>query len=109
MLRFLPSGESHGPGLTAIIEGLPAGMPLSAESIDYHLERRQGSYGRGGRMKIEKDRAIIRSGVRHGLTLGSPVTLEINNRDWENWLATISRAAVEAQIEPVTLARPGHA
>ena len=109
MLRFLTSGESHGPGLTAIIEGLPAGMPLSAESIDYHLERRQGGYGRGGRMKIEKDRAIIRSGVRHGLTLGSPVTLEINNRDWENWLVKMSVAPVEEQIEPVTLARPGHA
>jgi chorismate synthase len=109
MLRFLTSGESHGPGLTAIIEGLPAGMPLSAEKIDYHLERRQGGYGRGGRMKIEKDRAIIRSGVRHGLTLGSPVTLEINNRDWENWLVKMSVAPVEERIEPVTLARPGHA
>src|SRR5258707_7305659 len=83
MLRFLTSGESHGPGLTAIIEGLPAGLPLSAEEINVHLARRQGGYGRGGRMKIEKDQAIVRSGIRHGLTLGSPVTLAINNRDCE--------------------------
>ena len=109
MLRFLTSGESHGPGLTAIIEGLPAGLPLSAGEIDMHLERRQGGYGRGGRMKIEKDRAIIRSGVRHGLTLGSPITLEINNRDWENWQVKMSVTPVEEQVELVTLARPGHA
>lgn len=109
MLRFLTSGESHGPGLTAIIEGLPAGLPLSAEEIDIHLERRQGGYGRGGRMKIEKDRAIIRSGIRHGLTLGSPITLEINNRDWENWQVKMSVTPVEEQVEAVTLARPGHA
>src|SRR5215472_17540882 len=109
MLRVLTSGESHGPGLTAIIEGLPAGLPLSAEEIDIPLERRQGGYGRGGRMKIEKDRVIIRSGVRHGQTLGSPITLEINNRDWENWQAKMSVTPVEEEIEPVTLARPGHA
>ena len=109
MLRVLTSGESHGPGLTAIIEGLPAGLPLSAEEIDLHLQRRQGGYGRGGRMKIEKDRVIIRSGVRHGLTLGSPVTLEINNRDWENWQVKMSVTPVEEEVEPVTLARPGHA
>ncbi len=109
MLRFLTSGESHGPGLTAIIEGLPAGLPLSAEEINIHLARRQGGYGRGGRMKIEKDQAVIRSGIRHGLTLGSPVTLEINNRDWENWQVKMSVTAVEEEVEPVTLARPGHA
>jgi chorismate synthase len=109
MLRFLTSGESHGPGLTAIIEGLPAGLPLSAEEINIHLARRQGGYGRGGRMKIEKDQVIIRSGVRHGLTLGSPVTLEINNRDWENWQVKMSVTPVEEEVEPVTLARPGHA
>lgn len=109
MLRFLTSGESHGPGLTAIIEGLPAGLPISAEEINIHLARRQGGYGRGGRMKIEKDQAIIRSGVRHGLTLGSPVTLEINNRDWENWQTKMSVTPVEEEVEPVTLARPGHA
>ncbi len=109
MLRILTSGESHGPGLTAIIEGLPAGLPLSAEEINTHLQRRQGGYGRGGRMKIEKDQAIIRSGIRHGLTLGSPVTLEIDNRDWENWQVKMSVTPVEEEVEPVTLARPGHA
>lgn len=82
---------------------------LSAEEINIHLARRQGGYGRGGRMKIEKDQVIIRSGVRHGLTLGSPVTLEINNRDWENWLVKMSVEPVEVPVEPVTLARPGHA
>src|SRR5215469_10879122 len=81
MFRFLTSGESHGPGLTAIVEGIPAGLKLSAEDIDIHLKRRQGGYGRGGRMKIEQDWVIFRSGVRHGLTLGSPITLEIENRD----------------------------
>ncbi|HEU5368092.1 MAG TPA: chorismate synthase [Ktedonobacterales bacterium] len=109
MFRFLTAGESHGPGLTAIIEGIPAGLPLSAEDIDPHLRRRQGGYGRGGRMKIEQDRAIIRSGVRHGLTLGSPITLEINNKDWENWQVKMSPTPVEEPIEPVTLPRPGHA
>src|SRR5579871_6806139 len=109
MFRFLTSGESHGPGLTAIIEGLPAGLPLSAEDIDIHLQRRQGGYGRGGRMKIERDRVTFRSGVRHGKTLGSPITLEIENRDWQNWQVKMSVTAVEEEVEPVTLARPGHA
>ena len=109
MLRFLTSGESHGPGLTAIIEGLPAGLKLSAEDINYHLQRRQGGYGRGGRMKIEKDQVIFRSGIRHGLTLGSPITLEIDNRDWENWQVKMSVTSVDDPVEAVTLARPGHA
>src|SRR5437660_11201502 len=74
MFRFLTSGESHGPGLTAIIEGIPAGLKLEAEDINYHLQRRQGGYGRGGRMKIEKDQVIFRSGLRHGLTLGYTIT-----------------------------------
>ncbi len=109
MFRFLTSGESHGPGLTAIIEGLPAGLKLEAEDINYHLQRRQGGYGRGGRMKIEKDQVIFRSGLRHGLTLGSPVTLEIDNRDWENWQVKMSVTPVGEPVEAVTLARPGHA
>jgi chorismate synthase len=109
MFRFLTAGESHGPGLTAIIEGIPAGMPLSAEDIDPHLRRRQGGYGRGGRMKIEQDRVIIRSGVRHGLTLGSPITLELENKDWANWQVKMNPAPVEDPIEAVTLPRPGHA
>src|SRR5579859_630213 len=109
MFRFLTAGESHGPGLTAIIEGLPAGMPLSADDIDPHLQRRQGGYGRGGRMKIEQDRVIFRSGVRHGVTLGSPITLEIENKDWANWQVKMNPAPVEEAIEAVTLTRPGHA
>jgi chorismate synthase len=109
MFRFLTSGESHGPGLTAIIEGIPAGLKLSAEDINYHLQRRQGGYGRGGRMKIEKDQVIFRSGLRHGLTLGSPITLEINNRDWENWQVKMSVTPVDEPVEAVTLVRPGHA
>jgi len=109
MFRFLTSGESHGPGLTAIIEGIPAGLKLDAEEINYHLRRRQGGYGRGGRMKIEKDQVIFRSGLRHGLTLGSPITLEIENRDWENWQVKMSVTPVEESVEAVTLTRPGHA
>ena len=109
MFRFLTSGESHGPGLTAILEGIPAGLRLSAEDIDIHLKRRQGGYGRGGRMKIEQDRVIFRSGVRHGLTLGSPITLEIENRDWENWQVKMSVTPVDEPVEAVTLVRPGHA
>ena len=109
MFRFLTSGESHGPGLTAIIDGLPAGLKLSAEDINYHLQRRQGGYGRGGRMKIEKDQVIFRSGLRHGLTLGSPITLEIDNRDWENWQVKMSVTPVDEPVEAVTLTRPGHA
>ncbi len=109
MFRFLTSGESHGPGLTAIIEGIPAGLKVSAEDIDIHLQRRQGGYGRGGRMKIERDRVTFRSGVRHGLTLGSPITLEVENRDWQNWQVKMSVTPVEEEVEAVTLARPGHA
>ncbi len=109
VFRFLTSGESHGPGLTAILEGIPAGLKLSAEEINYHLQRRQGGYGRGGRMKIEKDQVIFRSGVRHGLTLGSPITLEIENRDWQNWQAKMSVTPVDEPVEAVTLVRPGHA
>ncbi len=109
MFRFLTSGESHGPGLTAILEGIPAGLKLSAEDIDIHLKRRQGGYGRGGRMKIEQDRVIFRSGVRHGLTLGSPITLEIENRDWQNWQVKMSVTPVDEPVEAVTLVRPGHA
>jgi chorismate synthase len=88
---------------------MPAGLKLSAEDIDIHLQRRQGGYGRGGRMKIEKDKVIFRSGVRHGLTLGSPITLEIENRDWQNWQTKMSVAPVDEPIEAVTLVRPGHA
>src|SRR6266567_7068025 len=82
MFRFLTAGESHGPCLTIIVEGLPAGLAVEKADIDADLRRRQGGYGRGGRMKIEKDEIRFLSGVRHGKTLGSPITLQIENRDW---------------------------
>jgi chorismate synthase len=109
MLRFVTAGESHGPCLTAIIEGIPAGLPLAKEAVDWQLHRRQGGYGRGGRMKIERDTVEILSGVRHGETLGSPITLRIENRDWTNWREAMSPLAVETPSEPVTRLRPGHA
>ena len=107
--RFLTSGESHGKGLTALIEGLPAGLPLTEDDIARDMSRRQGGYGRGGRMKIEKDRAEITAGVRHGLTLGSPIALWITNRDWVNWTEKMAVGPVDAEIERVTRLRPGHA
>lgn len=82
-MRYLTAGESHGPELTTIIEGVPAGLTLSVEAINQDLARRQGGYGRGGRMKIEKDQVRITSGVRHGKTLGSPITMIVENRDWK--------------------------
>ncbi|MGB4303272.1 MAG: chorismate synthase, partial [Syntrophomonadaceae bacterium] len=85
MLRFTTAGESHGPGLVGIIEGLPAGLPISISDINRELSRRQQGYGRGGRMKIEQDEVIILSGVRNQVTLGSPVSFVIWNRDYENW------------------------
>ncbi len=108
-LRFLTAGESHGKALTAIVEGIPAGLALSEEYIACDLKRRQGGYGRGGRQKIESDRAEIASGVRHGLTLGSPITLVIANRDWENWRDVMGVEASETAVEKVTRLRPGHA
>jgi chorismate synthase len=107
--RFLTAGESHGKGLTMIIEGVPAGLPLSEPDLARDLARRQGGYGRGGRMKIEKDHAEITAGVRHGLTLGSPIALWVQNRDWANWTETMAVAPVDAEIERVTRLRPGHA
>lgn len=109
-LRFLTAGESHGRALTGILEGLPAGLELSTGDIDGQLARRQGGHGRGGRMKIESDRAEILAGVRWGLTLGSPITIAIENRDWENWREGMSVEAGRAgAIKPVTRPRPGHA
>jgi len=109
MFRFLTAGESHGKGLTVIIEGIPAGMPLDEEYIASDMRRRQSGYGRGSRMKIESDRAEILSGVRHGLTIGSPIALLIRNRDWENWKETMSVTPSTEEMQPITRPRPGHA
>ncbi|MCG3197905.1 MAG: Chorismate synthase [bacterium] len=109
-LRFLTAGESHGIGLTGILEGMPAGLPLSEEEVNYDLERRQGGYGRGGRMKIEKDRIEFRSGVRWGETLGGPITLWVANDDWVNWRTKMSpRAEDRDPAIVVSRPRPGHA
>ncbi|MGB9857290.1 MAG: chorismate synthase [Dictyoglomaceae bacterium] len=107
-MRFLTAGESHGPCLSAIIEGFPAGVKISLEEINKELEKRQRTYGRGGRMKIEKDEVEILSGVRGGYTLGSPITLRIINRDFENWKEVMS-ITEEIKIDPITIPRPGHA
>jgi chorismate synthase len=110
-LRFLTAGESHGEALTAVIDGIPAGLPLAEADINEDLARRQRGYGRGGRMKIERDQAHISSGVRWGVTLGSPITLTIQNRDWENWKQTMAVGAPPEGTAPktVTRPRPGHA
>ena len=112
MFRFTTAGESHGRALVAVLEGLPAGLPVDVEAIDRELARRQWGYGRGGRMKIERDRADILSGVRHGLTLGSPVTFLIENKDWANWtdvMATGARDIPPEKSRRVKRPRPGHA
>src|SRR6266550_296287 len=108
-LRFTTAGESHGPGLVAVVEGLPAGLELTPEDIDRDLARRQLGHGRGGRMKIETDRAEVTAGVRHGRTLGSPIALRIQNRDYANWEERMNPWPVEAAIDEVHLPRPGHA
>jgi chorismate synthase len=108
-LRFTTAGESHGPGLTAIVEGLPAGLELTPEDVDGDLARRQLGHGRGGRMKIESDRAEVYAGVRHGHTLGSPVALRIVNRDYANWEERMNPWPVDAEVQEVHLPRPGHA
>ena len=109
MFRFLTAGESHGPALTMVVEGLPAGLTIEKTLIDADLRRRQGGYGRGGRMKIEKDAVRFLSGVRHGKALGSPITMQIENLDWVNWEERMNAAPVEADIDAVTRVRPGHA
>jgi len=113
-MRYLTAGESHGPQLTTILEGLPAGMPLAASDINEELARRQKGYGRGRRMQIEKDSAEIVSGVRHGKTLGSPIALVVKNNDWKHWTTIMGIEAIEEGQEDkikrkVTRARPGHA
>lgn len=110
MLRFLTAGESHGKGLLGIIEGMPAGLTISKSLINEELRRRQQGYGRGGRMKIESDEVEFLSGIRWGRTLGSPITLFIKNRDWQNWEKAMNDdPAFDGSIPPVTKPRPGHA
>ncbi|MBI4523540.1 MAG: chorismate synthase [Deltaproteobacteria bacterium] len=110
MLRYFTAGESHGPCLTSIIDGVPAGFPIDIERINHDLWRRQQGYGRGGRMLIEKDEVQVRSGIRWGKTLGSPVALGIENRDWKNWTKKMSPAPQDRdETIAVTKPRPGHA
>lgn len=108
-IRFVTAGESHGPGLTAILEGIPAGLELRREEIDRDLARRQLGHGRGGRMKIERDRVRVSAGLRHGRTLGSPLALHVDNLDYRNWEERMNPWPVETAFEEVHLPRPGHA
>ena len=108
-LRWVTAGESHGPRLTAIVEGIPGGLSLLAEDIDADLARRQRGYGRGGRMKIETDRVEFVGGVRGGETLGVPIAMSIRNRDHANWLDRMAPGPLPATPEPLTRPRPGHA
>ncbi|MFQ6090436.1 MAG: chorismate synthase, partial [Candidatus Bipolaricaulia bacterium] len=108
-LRYLTAGETHGPALIGVLEGLPAGLAIDREKIDHELERRQGGYGRGGRMAIERDRAEVLSGVRFGRTTGGPLALLIENRDWPNWREVMDPFGEPEDYQPVTVPRPGHA
>ncbi len=108
-LRLITAGESHGPGLTCIVEGLPAGLELRAEDIDADMARRQLGHGRGGRMKIERDAAEVTGGVRHGQTLGGPIALRVANRDYANWEERMNPWPVAQEVPEVHLPRPGHA
>ena len=112
MLRFETAGESHGECLVATLAGLPAGIPISIEAVNRELWRRQQGYGRGGRMKIETDRAEIVAGVRHSHTIGSPIAVLIRNKDWQNWTEALpveDAGGAEDKRRPVTRPRPGHA
>lgn len=111
-MRYLTAGESHGPRLTAIIEGVPAGLPLTAEDINEELKRRQGGYGRGSRMQIETDRVEITAGVRHGKTTGAPITLNVTNKDHQKWLDIMAVEDIEEKLKSkrrIKYPRPGHA
>ena len=108
-LKMITAGESHGPGLTCILEGLPAGLQLDRDALNRDLARRQLGHGRGGRMKIEKDQAEVTAGVRHGRTLGGPIALQVVNRDYANWEERMNPWPVEAEPAEVHLPRPGHA
>lgn len=110
MIRYLTAGESHGPALVGIVEGVPAGVALTPETINVHLYRRQQGYGRGGRMKIEQDAAEILSGVRFGKTIGSPISLVIHNKDWKNWTEKMAQFDDHSgAVDAVSIPRPGHA
>src|SRR4051794_37185848 len=108
-LRFTTAGESHGPGLVAVVEGLPAGLELIPEAIDRDPARRQLGPRRGGRREMGRDRAEVTAGVRHGRTLGSPVALQVRNRDYANWEERMNPWPVAAEVAEVHLPRPGHA
>jgi len=108
-LRLVTAGESHGPGLTCIVEGLPAGLQVAPDDLNRDLARRQLGHGRGGRMKIESDAAVVTAGIRHGRTLGSPVALQVANRDYANWEERMNPWPVDAEVAEVHLPRPGHA
>ncbi|HEL1567582.1 TPA: chorismate synthase [Streptococcus suis] len=111
-MRYLTAGESHGPRLTAIIEGVPAGLPLTVEDINEDLKRRQGGYGRGSRMQIETDRVEITAGVRHGKTTGAPITLNVTNKDHQKWLDIMAVEDIEEKLKSkrrIKHPRPGHA
>ncbi len=108
-MRLITAGESHGPGLTCLVEGLPAGLRLDPDELNRDMARRQLGHGRGGRMKIEKDAAFVTAGVRHGRTLGGPIALQVANRDYANWEERMNPWPVDAEIEEVHLPRPGHA
>ena len=110
MIRFSTAGESHGEALIALVSGLPAGVPVDLDFVNRELWRRQQGYGRGGRMKIETDKAHILSGVRHGKTIGAPIAVEIVNRDWKNWEEKLPvEAGDPAKHQAVVSPRPGHA
>jgi chorismate synthase len=108
-LHLITAGESHGPGLTCIIEGLPAGLELDRDALGRDLRRRQLGHGRGGRMKIERDQVEVTGGVRHGRTLGGPIALQVVNRDYANWEERMNPWPVQAAVQEVHLPRPGHA
>ena len=108
-IKFLTAGESHGQGLLGIIEGVPAGLQINEEYINFHLARRQKGFGRGGRMKIEKDQALLYTGIRSSVTIGSPIGIIIKNLDWKNWSEQMDVQKVDPKINKITLPRPGHA
>ena len=109
MIKLITAGESHGKGLTTVVTGFPSNLEISKDYINEQLKRRQAGYGRGLRMKIETDQVEIISGIRHGKTLGSPISMIIWNKDWENWKESMSSEPVDKKIEKVTIPRPGHA